>query len=66
MVSQVLTEFMLLISGFDPKSRIGDFPSSLVVRIPDFHCHDPGSIPGPGIEIPQAMSCDHREKKQNH
>lgn len=29
-------------------------PSGLVVRIPGFHCHGPGSILGWGTEIPQA------------
>ena len=31
-----------------------EFPGGLVVRIPGFPCHDPGSIPGQGTEIPQA------------
>ena len=35
------------------KKRSGELPSGLVVRIPDFHCHGPGSTPGQGTEIPQ-------------
>ena len=33
----------------------GEFPGGPVVRIPGFHCQGPGSIPGRGTEIPQAM-----------
>ena len=32
-----------------------EFPGGLVVRIPGFHCHGPGSVPGWGTEIPQAV-----------
>ena len=34
-----------------------EFPGGLVVRIQHFHCYGPGSIPGQGTEIPQAMQC---------
>ena len=34
-----------------------EFPGGLVVRIWHFHCYGPGSIPGQGTEIPQAMQC---------
>ena len=30
-------------------------PGCLVVRMLDFHCHGPGSIPGQGTEILQAV-----------
>ena len=41
-----------------------EFPGGLVVRIPGFHCHGPGSIPGQGTEIPQPTR--HSQKtKQN-
>ena len=33
-----------------------------MVRIPGFHCRGPGSIPGQGIEIPQAAR--HGKKKK--
>ena len=32
-----------------------EFPDDLLVRILDFHCHEPGSIPGQGTEIPRAI-----------
>ena len=32
-----------------------EFPGGLVVRIPSFHCCGPGSIPGEGTEISQAV-----------
>ena len=32
-----------------------EFPGGLVVRILGFHCHGPGSVPGWGIEIRQAV-----------
>ena len=32
-----------------------EFPGDLLVRILDFDCHQPGSIPGQGTEIPQAI-----------
>ena len=35
-----------------------------MVRIPGFHCCGPGSIPGQGTEIPQAM--EHSQKKQTN
>ena len=31
-----------------------EFPGELVDRIPGFHCHGIGPIPGWGTEIPQA------------
>ena len=37
---------------------------ALVVRIPGFHCHDQGSIPSWGTEIPQAMWCGQRKKNK--
>ena len=41
-----------------------EFPAYLVVRIPDFHCCGPGSIPGWGTEIPQAMQHGQKRKKK--
>ena len=38
-------------------------PSWPVVRIPGFHWRDPGSIPGQGTEILQAVWCDQKNKK---
>ena len=34
---------------------VGEFPGGLVVGIPGSHCHGPGSVPGQGTEIQQAM-----------
>ena len=39
-------------------------PGGLVVRIPHFHCHDLGSTPGWGTEVPQAAGAAEREKKE--
>ena len=42
--------------------------SGIVTRIPCFHCSDPGSIPGHGIEIQQAtwpVSTHQRTKKSD-
>ena len=35
-----------------------------MVRTPGFHCHGPGSIPGWGTEIPQAMSMAKKKKER--
>ena len=40
-----------------------EFPGGLVIRIPGFHCRDPGSIPDRGTEIPQASQ--HGQKQTN-
>ena len=40
-----------------------EFPGSLVVRILCFHCRGLGLIPGWGTEIPQAVQCGQRKKK---
>ena len=40
--------------------KIWEFPGSLVVRTWCFHCRGPGSIPGRGTEIPQAVQCSHK------
>ena len=37
--------------------------SGLVIRIPSFHCHGLGSIPGQGTEIPQATQSTPPPKK---
>ena len=33
------------------ESHFQEFPGALLVRIPGFHCHGPGSIPSQGTEI---------------
>ena len=35
-----------------------------VVRIRHFHCQGPGSVPGPGAEVPRAMGCSQKKKKE--
>ena len=51
------------------KHEIKEFPGGLVIRIPGFQCHGPGSIPGEGTEIPQVACPSPPEKavdmKQN-
>ena len=46
------------------KSETGEFPGSLLVRIPGFHYHGWGSIPGQGTEISQAKV--YSQKKYTH
>ena len=41
-----------------------EFPGDLVVRILGFHCCGLGSTPGGGTEIPQAISCGRKKKKE--
>ena len=41
-----------------------EFPGGLVVRILGFHCCDPGSGPGRGTEVPQAVQHDRKKKKK--
>ena len=36
-----------------------------VVRIPGFHCHDPGSVVSLGTEILQALQCCQKKRKKN-
>ena len=43
-------------------SKQGEFPGCVVVRIPRFHCHGPGSIPGQETEIPEATWCSQKIK----
>ena len=45
------------------KGRLREFPSGLVVRILGFHCCGPGSIPGRGTKILQALWCGQKKKK---
>ena len=40
-----------------------EFPGGQVVRTVSFHCHGPGSIPGQGTEILQAMWHGQTNKK---
>ena len=40
---------------FSLKTRLRECPGGLMVRIQHFYCRGPGSIPGWGTEIPQAM-----------
>ena len=42
---------------------ITELPGGLVVRILGFHCHDSGSIPGRGIDIPQAKKNEECESQ---
>ena len=44
------------------KSCLGEFPGGLVVRTQHFPCCGPGSIPGWGTKIPQAVW--HGQKKK--
>ena len=44
------------------KSMYREFPGSPMVRTQGFHCHGPGSIPGQGTKIPQAMWHDQEIK----
>ena len=41
----------------------GEFPGGLVVRIPGFHCHGPGSVTGRGTETLQALWYNNNNKK---
>ena len=40
-----------------------EFPGRLVVWIRRFHCHGPGSIPGQGTEISQAIRRGQKNKQ---
>ena len=42
---------------------MGEFLGGLVSRIPGSHCRGPGSIPGRGTEIPQAVQRGKKKKK---
>ena len=44
------------------KWPLWEFPGGLVVRILGFHCCDPGSVPGWGTEIWQAVWHSHKKK----
>lgn len=35
--------------------KLWEFPGSLVVRLPGFHCGSWGSVPGRGTELTQAV-----------
>ena len=37
-----------------------------MVRIPGFHCCGPGSVPGQGTEIPQAVEHSQKTNKQTN
>ena len=39
-----------------------EFPGSRVVRIPDFHCHGRGSIPGRGTQNHKLLSMAKKKK----
>ena len=41
-----------------------EFLGNPVVKIPNFHCPDSGSIPGQEIVIPQATFCGQYQKKK--
>ena len=40
------------------------FPGGPVLRTQHFHCRGPGSIPGRGTKILQAMLCRKKERKK--
>ena len=40
------------------------FPDGLVIRTQHFHCQGPGSIPGQGTKILQAMQRGKKKKKK--
>ena len=40
---------------FSTLKNLMEFPGGLMVRIPGFHCCGPGSVPGQGAEILQAV-----------
>lgn len=44
--------------------KIWEFLGGLVVRIPGFHCHGLGSVPGQEIEILQVLVCSQKKKKK--
>ena len=46
------------------KSHWWKFPGGPVVRILGFHCCGPGSAPGPGTEIWQALWCEQKRKRK--
>ena len=46
------------------QSLIGHFPGGPVVRKPQFHCRDAGSIPGQRTRIPHAMCCAPQPKNK--
>ena len=51
------------------KQNLREFPGGLVVRIPGFLCHGPGSFPGRGTEILQVSGHSRKQKqktKQGH
>ena len=44
--------------------KVWDFPGDLVVRIQCSHCRCPGSIPGQGTKIPQAVQHSQKKKRK--
>ena len=44
---------------------VREFAGGLVVRIPGFHCHGLGSVPGRGTEILQAAWHGQKKKKKS-
>ena len=48
-----------------PGNRLDwEFPGCPVVWTQNFHCHDPGSIPGWGTKAPQTVGCGQKEKRE--
>ena len=39
------------------KITLWEFPGGAVIRTQRFHCCGPGSVPGWGTKIPQALQC---------
>ena len=48
------------------KSFFREFPGSPVVRIQCFHCWGPGSSPGRGTKITQALRCGQKTHTHTH
>ena len=49
---------------FEKLIHFWECPGGLMVRVPGFHCHGLGSIPGRGTEIPQAERCGKQKKER--
>ena len=49
-------------ASFLKNVMLWEFPGGLVVKIPGFHCHSLGSVPGRGTEILQAARCGQKKK----
>ena len=50
--------------GIKKLTRAWEIPGGLVVRIPHFHCHGPGSVPGQGTEMRGQKKKEKKETNQ--